>query len=66
MGTLVMMVSPGVLALGQVDRLGERLVGLERAVDGDQDVVQHDRLLVTGAVGALLTKYIYKQYSLSI
>jgi len=32
----------GVLALGQVDRLRERLIGVRGAIDGDEDVVEHD------------------------
>jgi len=35
---------PGVLAIGQVDRVGERLVGVLRPVDGYEDVVKHDAL----------------------
>ena len=36
----------GVLALGEVDRLRERLIGLRGAIDGDQDVVKHDALSI--------------------
>jgi len=41
-----MTVRPGVLALGQVDCLGERLIGVRGAIDGDEDVVEHDALSI--------------------
>ena len=36
----------GVLALGQVDRLRERLIGVRGAIDGDEDAVEHDALSI--------------------
>jgi len=36
----------GVLALGQVNRLRERLIGVRGAIDSDEDVVEHDALSI--------------------
>jgi len=35
----------GVLALGEVDRLPKGFVRVRGAIDGDEDVVEHDALL---------------------
>ena len=43
---------PGALALGQVDGVRQRAIGVRRAIYGDQDVVEHG-----------LTNYIAQQYS---
>ena len=39
-----------VLAFGEVDRLRQRLLGVRRAVDRDQDVVEHDASFTCSAV----------------